>query len=136
MPIESEKKIRDILTTARTIAVVGASCKPWRDSHRIAGYLKRHGYTIFYVNPTYSEIEGDKCYPDLKSIDKPIDIVDVFRNPDAVNEIVDEAIAVNAKTVWFQIGIINETAAQKAETAGIQVVMDHCIAIDHTSLIQ
>ncbi len=136
MSIEDGKKIKEILITAKTIAVVGASSKPWRDSHRIAGYLKRHGYTIFPVNPTYTEIDGEKCYPDLESIGKPIDIVDVFRNPDSVGETIDEAIAVKAKTVWLQIGVINEAAAQKAEAAGIQVVMDHCIAIDHTRLIQ
>ena len=102
MPIEDDKIIKEILTIAKTIAVVGASNKPLRDSLRIVQYLKREQYCVFPVNPMYAEIDGEKCYPNLSSIEKPIDIVDVFRNPDAVDEIVVEAIAVKAKTIWLQ----------------------------------
>ena len=134
MPIEDDNKIKEILTTAKTIAVVGASSKPLRDSHRILQYLKREGFKVIPVNPKYTEIDGVKCFPDLESIGIPIDIVDVFRNPDAVDEIVAEAIAVKAKTIWLQLGVVNGTAARKAEKAGLQVVMNHCIAIDHSRL--
>lgn len=134
MPIEDDAKIRELLTAAKTIAVVGASSKPWRDSNRIAQYLKSQGYTVIPVNPTYTEIEGEKCYPNLRSVGVSIDIVDVFRNPDAVDGIVDDAIAAQAKSLWLQLGVINEQAARKAERAGLQVVMNHCIAIDHSRL--
>jgi predicted CoA-binding protein len=134
MPIEDDNKIKEILTKAKTIAIVGASNKPLRDSRRIAEYLKREGYTVIPVNPAYSEINGEKCYPNLSSIGKPIDIVDVFRDPDTVDEIVDEAIEVKATTIWFQLGVVNPSAAKKAEKSGLNVVMDHCIAVDHSRL--
>ncbi len=136
MPIEDDRIIKEILAAAKTIAVVGASSKPWRDSHRIAQYLKDQGYSVIPVNPTYESIDGEKCYPDLKSVAVAIDIVDVFRNPDAVDAVVDDAIAAKAKIVWLQLGVINEGAAQKAERAGLKVVMDHCIAIDHSRLVR
>ena len=136
MPIESDTTIRDILTTAKTIAVVGASNKPYRDANRIADLLIRAGYAVFPVNPAYSETNGVKCYPDLKSVPVPIDIVDVFRNPEAVDEVADEAIAVKAKTLWLQLGVVNEPAARRAEAAGMQVIMDHCIAVDLRRLIR
>jgi predicted CoA-binding protein len=136
MPIEDDITIRTILTAAKTIAVVGASNKPYRDSNRIAAYLKRKGYRVFLVNPTYSEIDGEPCFPGLASIGAMIDIVDVFRNSDAVPEIVDEAIAVHAKTMWLQLGVIHVQAAQRAEAAGVRVVMDHCIAVDHSRLVK
>ncbi len=136
MPIEDDKKIIDILKSAKTVAVVGASPKPWRDSSRIAQVLMEEGYEVFPVNPNYAEVLGKKCYPDLQSIPSGIDIVDVFRNPEKVEEIIDEAIAVKAKTVWMQLGVVNEQAALKAEQAGLQVVMDHCIAVDHARLIR
>ena len=136
MPIEDDKKIKEILSSSKFIAVVGASSKPLRDSHRIMQYLIREGYVVIPVNPMYTEIDGEKCYPDLTSIGKPIDIVDVFRNPDVLDEIVDEAIAVKAKYIWFQLGVVNAAAARKAEKAGLQVVMDHCISVDHSRLIR
>jgi predicted CoA-binding protein len=135
MPIEDDKKIREILSDSKTIAVVGASNKPLRDSHRIMQYLAREGYNVIPVNPMYAEIDGRKCYPDLASIGQPIDIVDVFRNPDTVDEIVTEAVEVKTKTIWFQLGVVNAVAARKAEAAGLQVIMDHCIAIDHSRLM-
>jgi uncharacterized protein len=114
MPIEDDKKIKDILMTAQTIAVVGASNKPLRDSHRIMQYLKREGYIVIPINPTYTEIDGDRCFPDLISVQRPIDIVDVFRNPDAIDAIVEEAIAVKMKTLWLQLGVVHAAAARKA----------------------
>ncbi len=136
MPIDDDKTITDILKTARTIAVVGASPKPWRDSSRIAQVLMEEGYEVFPVNPNYPEVLGKKCYPDLKSIPSKVDIVDIFRNPEQVEEIIDDAIEVKAKTVWMQLGVVNAQAARKAEQAGLQVVMDHCIAVDHARLIR
>jgi len=136
MPVEDDKKIKEILSASKIIAVVGASNKPLRDSHRIMQYLMRESYVVIPVNPMYAEIDGEKCFPDLTSIGKPIDIVDVFRNPDAVDEIVAEAIAVKAKTIWLQLGVVNAAAARNAEKAGLQVIMDHCIAIDHSRLIR
>lgn len=136
MPIDDEKIVETILRKARTIAVVGASPKPWRDSGTIASFLAAKGYTVIPVNPAYEEVFGMKCFPDLKSIGAPVDIVDVFRNPDDVLPIIDEAIATGAKTVWMQLGVVNEEAARKAEQAGLQVIMDRCIAVDYRRLVR
>jgi uncharacterized protein len=135
MPIEDDSKIKEILEAARTIAVVGASNKPYRDSSRIMEYLKQNGYSVVPINPKYGNVSGVKCYSDLKSAGIKIDIVNVFRKPEAVDEIIDDAIEVGAKTVWLQLGVINRAAARKAEKAGMQVIMDHCIAVDHSRLI-
>lgn len=135
MPIEDADTIKKILQEARTIAVVGASEKPWRDSNSIMHFLKRMGYTVFAVNPKYREIDGGPCYPDLASIPGAIDIVDVFRQPAAVPEIVKEAVAVGAKTLWLQYGVVHEQAAAEAERAGLQVIMDRCIAVEHRQLL-
>ncbi|MEW5799946.1 MAG: CoA-binding protein [Bacteroidota bacterium] len=134
--LNSDLELKKLLTETKTIAVVGASPKPWRDSGEISMFLQRKGYTVFPVNPKYDEVHGMKCYPDLKSIPEKIDMVDIFRNPDEVEPVIDEAIAVGAKSVWMQLGVINETAAQKAENAGLDVVMDRCIAIDHRALVR
>lgn len=136
MPIEDEKTIASILKNAKTIAVVGASPKPWRDSGSIGQYLIHKGYEVFPVNPKYEEVLGRKCYSDLKSIPKKIDIVDIFRNPDQVEPVIDEAISIKAGTVWMQLGVVNKKAAQKAKKAGLNVVMDHCIAVEHSRLIK
>ena len=135
MPIEQEEIIRSILTDSRVIAVVGASPKPYRDSNSIAGFLEAAGYTVYRVNPQYEAIDGKPCYPDLASIPEPIDIVNVFRRSDAVPEIVEESLAVKAKVLWLQFGVIHDEAAARAEQGGIQVLMDHCIAVDHRRLI-
>lgn len=135
MPIEDTDTIRKILQEARTIAVVGASEKPWRDSNSIARFLKHKGYTVYPVNPNYREIDGEQCYPDLASIPAPIDIVDVFRQPSAVPEIVKEAVAIGAKTLWLQYGVVHEQAAAEAERSGLQVIMDRCIAVDYRQLL-
>lgn len=134
MPLEDDKAIRTVLKSARTIAVVGASDKPWRDSNSIVSFLIQQGYTVFPVNPNHSEILGLPCYPDLRAIPKLIDIVDVFRTSEAVPAIVEEAIAVKAKGIWLQLGVIHQDAARKAESHGLQVVMNHCIAVDHRRL--
>ncbi len=134
MPLEDDKAIYALLKSAKTIAVVGASDKPWRDSNSIASFLIQKGYTVFPVNPYHTEILGLPCYPDLRSIPTPIDLVDVFRTPDAVPQIVEDAIAVKAKSLWLQFGVIHEAAARKAEDHGLQVVMDHCIAVDYRRL--
>lgn len=136
MPIEDQDTIERILRNSKTVAVVGASPKPWRDSGSIAQYLMHKGYDVYPVNPAYETVFGKKCYKDLKSIPVEIDIVDVFRNSDVAEEIIAEAIAVKAKTVWLQLGVVNEKAATKAEQAGLQVIMDHCIAVEHSRLIK
>ena len=136
MPIENDAAIRKILAEAKVIALVGASKKPFRDSYRIGQFLLSKKYTVIPVNPNYAEIEGEKCFPDLRSIGQPIDIVDIFRAPDEVGKIVDDAVAVQAKAVWMQLGVVNEKAVQKAESAGLAVIMDRCIAIEYTRLIK
>ena len=136
MPIEDDAAIASILRSSRTIAVVGASPKPWRDSGSISQYLMHKGYEVYPVNPNYKEVFGRKCFPDLQSIGTAIDIVDIFRNPDQVDQVVEDAIAVKAKAVWMQLGVVNEKAAARAEKAGLQVVMDHCIAVEHSKLLR
>ncbi len=133
--ITKEEDLRSLLSEAKTIAVVGASPKPWRDSGAIAEFLVKKGYKVFPVNPQYQEVLGMKCYPDLKSVPEKIDIVDIFRNPDDVMPVIDEAISVGARSVWMQLNVVNEQAAQKAEAAGLRVVMDLCIAVEHRALI-
>ncbi|MDD5757836.1 MAG: CoA-binding protein [Desulfobulbaceae bacterium] len=123
--------LAQILRTAKTIAVVGLSPKPARPSYQVAEYLQRAGYTIIPVNPGHEQILGQRCYPNLESIRQPIDIVDIFRNPQEVPAIVDSAIAIGAKVVWMQLGIIHEEAAAKAKQAGMTVIMDRCLKIDH-----
>ena len=133
--LTTDEELKKLLTESKIIAVVGASPKPWRDSGSIAEFLNRKGYTVYPVNPKYDEILGMKSYPDLKSIPEQIDIVDIFRNPDEVGPVIDEAIAVGAKSVWMQLGVVNEAAAVKAEGAGIRVVMDRCIAVEYRALM-
>lgn len=136
MPIEDDKTIENILRKAKTIAVIGASPKPWRDSGSIAQFLVGKGYKVIPVNPKCQEVLGLKCYPDLRSIGSPIDIVDIFRKPEEVLPVIEDAIAVGASTVWMQLGVVNVQAARRAEEAGLQVIMDRCIAIDHRALIR
>lgn len=133
--LESDEELRTLLTESKTIAVIGASPKPWRDSGEIAAFLMRKGYTVYPVNPKYDEILGVTSYPNLKSIPDKIDLVDIFRNPADVMPVIDEAIAVGAKAVWMQLGVVNEEAAQKADDAGLKVVMDRCIAVEHRALL-
>ena len=130
-----ERAIRQILETAKTIAVVGLSDKPDRDSYQVAEYLQEHGYRIIPVNPTVNEVLGEKSYASLTDIPEQVDIVDVFRKPDAVLPVAQEAIDAGAATLWLQLGVVNQEAAEKAEAAGLQVVMDRCIKIEHGKLL-
>ena len=128
---QNTDQIRKLLATARTIAIVGLSDKKERASNFVGSYLKSEGYTIIPVNPLKQEILGEKCYPDLKSIPVPVDIVDVFRRPDECVNIVKEAIEIKAKAVWMQLGIVNRDAADLALQNGLIVVMDRCVKMEH-----
>lgn len=129
-----DEEIRKILETSRTIAVVGLSDKPERDSYKVAAYLKEHGYTIIPVNPAKTEILGEKSFPDLASIPSPVDIVDIFRNVDAIPGIVDEAIGIRAKVVWMQLGLAHNESARKATAAGLVAVQSKCLKVEHQKL--
>lgn len=123
--------IDDILKNSKTIAVVGASSNPKRDSHRIFKYLLEAGYTTIPVNPGETEVLGQKAYPDLGSLPVKVDVVDIFRRPEFVPGVVDEAIAIGAKAIWMQLGIRHAPAARKAREAGLKVVQDRCIYVEH-----
>ena len=128
-------KIRRILEDSKTIAVVGLSPKPQRPSHRVARYLLAAGYTIIPVNPGQDTIFGLPCYPNLRAIPMPVDLVDIFRRPEAVLPVVEEAIAIGSRFIWMQEGIVNDEAAAKAEAAGLEVIMDRCTMVDHMNLL-
>ena len=132
MPLTNDEDIRELLTNARTIAMVGASDRPNRPSHGVMKILQDHGYRVLPVNPqiTGEHVHGEFVWRELAQIGLPIDIVDIFRRPDAAGDAVDQAIFVGAKAVWMQIGVINEAAAARAEAAGLKVVMDRCPAIE------
>ena len=132
MPLTSDQDIAHLLSRVRFIALVGASDRPGRASHGVMRFLQNHGYRVFPVNPQLAgkEIHGETVHPSLADIPEPIDMVDIFRRPIAAGEAVDEAIAIGAKSVWLQLGVINEEAARRAEAAGLEVVMDRCPAID------
>lgn len=132
MPLTSDADIKALLDAARTIALVGASDRPDRPSYRVMAMLQDHGYRVIPVNPqiTGEHLHGEFVFRELAQIGEPIDIVDIFRRPLAAGEAVDEAIAVGAKAVWMQLGVINQDAAARAEAAGLKVVMDRCPAIE------
>jgi predicted CoA-binding protein len=134
-PPVTPEEIKTILENARVVAVVGLSPKPERPSYRVAQYLKDHGYRIVPVNPGQKEILGEKCYPRLADVPFPVDVVDIFRNVEAIPAIVDEAIAKGAKVVWMQQGLVEPASAEKARKAGLQVVMDRCMKIDHAQFL-
>lgn len=133
--MNSDKEMKEILLSAKTIASVGLSGNQQKESYGIAAYLKEQGYQIIPVNPTATEILGEKAYPDLESVPVKIDVVQVFRKPEDVPPVVEDAIKVGAKVVWMQEGIVNEEAAQRAREAGSQVVMDACMRSTHRRLI-
>ncbi|HEY5626470.1 MAG TPA: CoA-binding protein [Nitrospira sp.] len=133
MQNQSASTIDEILRTCRTIAVVGASSNPARPSNHVAGYMKAQGYRMIPVNPNETNILGESAYPSLGAIPGPIDLVDVFRKPEDVLPIVEEAIAKGAKAVWLQEGIVNDAAAARAKEAGLLVVMDRCWLKEHTA---
>lgn len=128
--------VKRIVTQSRTVAVVGISKKEERDSYRVAAYLKDHGYTIIPVNPQADEILGEKCYAALADIPFAVDVVDVFRNPSVLPGLADEivALAYRPKAVWFQLGVVNNDAAKKIQSAGIDVVQNLCLKIEHARL--
>ncbi len=136
MPVTDDNEIKVLLSSARTIAVIGASEKPWRDSNDIMRYLIEKGYRVFGVNPAYATVLDRPCYPSLKHVPEPIDIVDVFRRSDAVLEIAKEAISVKAKTLWLQLGVINQEGSQLAEKHDMKVIINRCIAVEHRRLIR
>ena len=123
--------IADLLRRSRTIAVVGLSCNPFRPSHGVSAYIQSHGYRIIPVNPNITECLGEKAYGSLLDVSEKIDIVDIFRRPEFVEEVVDQAIQLNVPAVWMQEDVIHEKAAEKARKAGIFVVMNRCILKEH-----
>jgi uncharacterized protein len=125
------ERTRDILTQHQRIAMVGVSGNPTRASYRALVHMKSKGYTVYPVNPSYDEILGLKCYKSLLDIKEPVDIVDIFRRGDTVLPLVDEALEIGAKVFWMQIGVINAEAAAQAAAAGMEVVMDRCVKIEH-----
>jgi predicted CoA-binding protein len=135
MTINDDNELRQILKTIRTVASVGVSSSEEKPSYWIFNYLKEHGYQMIPVNPTASEILGQKTYPDLVTIPKKIEVVQVFRKPEDVPPVVEQAIKVGAKIVWMQKGIINEEAARNAESAGLKVVMNRCMMETHQRLL-
>lgn len=133
--MNSDSEMKEILLSTRTIASVGLSSSMEKESYWIVSYLKEMGYRIIPVNPTAAEILGEKVYPSLSDIPDKVDVVQVFRKPEDVPPVVDEAIKIGAKVVWMQEGISHEEAAQKARAAGLQVVMDACMRATHRRLV-
>lgn len=127
----SSDPIADVLRSARTIAVVGLSDNPLRPSHGVAAYLQAQGYRVIPVNPNISEALGEQAYPSLLDVPEKIDIVDIFRRSQFVEEVVDQAIKLKISAVWMQEEVIHKKAAEKARHAGIFVVMDRCILLEH-----
>jgi predicted CoA-binding protein len=121
----------DAILAMKRVAVVGLSSDPSRPSHDVARYLKRHGYEIIPVNPTETEILGERVFASLSDVPEPPEVVDIFRRSEFVGAVVDDAISVGAKAVWLQLGVIDEIAARKARAAGLLVVMDRCMKIEH-----
>ncbi len=127
-------EIKSIIADAHIIAIVGLSPKENRPSNMVARYLQDAGFTIVPVNPGQTEILGETCYASLHDIPVKVDVVDIFRRSEDVGPVVDEAIAIQAKAVWMQQGVVNDAAAQKAKTAGLGVVMDRCLKVDHHAM--
>ncbi len=131
VPTAEAEQITELLKTAKTIAVVGLTDSPLRPSFGVTQYMRSQGYRIIPVNPNISEWEGEKAYPTLLDVPEKIDIVNVFRRPDAVPEVVEQSIQIKAPAIWLQEGVIHEEAAERARQAGIFVVMDLCILKEH-----
>ena len=136
MPLTRDEDIAELLRETRTIALVGASDNPGRASYGVMKFLQDQGYRVIPVNPriTGEHVHGEFVWRELAQIGDPIDLVDIFRNSDDAAAAVDEAIAIGAKAVWMQLGVINQAAAAKAEAAGLKVVMDHCPKIEFARL--
>ena len=133
---DSDEKLRDILEKSSVIAMVGESNDHYYSSYQVAQYLKEMGYTVYPVNPMIKSVEGDRSYPSLSEVPEPIDIVDVFRDPTHLGGIVNEAIAVGAKTLWAQLGVVssNQEPERKAKEAGLKVVSNRCMRTEHERL--
>lgn len=130
-----DDEIREILTTPMTVAVVGCSPDPTRDSHKVARALQTMGHHVIPVNPQCREILGLRCYGSLRHIDQPVAMVDVFRRSELVPPVVEDAIAIGARVLWLQLGVIHEEAAARARAAGLTVVMDRCPAVEYRRLV-
>jgi predicted CoA-binding protein len=136
MPIVDDiAGLRRILTRSHTIAVVGLSAQWHRPSNFAAKYMQAHGYRVVPVNPTYASVLGETCYPNLRAIPVPVDIVDCFRRAPEMPALADDAIAIGAKVFWMQLGIENDQAAQRAADAGLDVVMNRCVKIEHARIM-
>jgi predicted CoA-binding protein len=129
-----DAKLRAILQETKTIAVVGLSANPWRDSYRVASYLQDRGYRIIPVNPKEHEVLGEKSYGSLSDVPDPIDMVDVFRRPEHTPEVAKQAVQVGAKSLWLQLDIVNDEARRIAEAGGLDVVMGLCLKVEHQRL--
>ncbi|WP_028454267.1 CoA-binding protein [Chitinilyticum litopenaei] len=129
-----DEELRTLLDNTRRIAVVGISDKPSRASHGVAKLMQQWGFTIIPVNPMLDEVLGEKCYPNLLAIPEPVDLVNVFRRPSEVPAIVDDALAIGAPALWLQLDVIDESAAQRAQDAGMTVVMDRCLMVEYGRL--
>lgn len=126
--------LRRILKQSRTVAVVGLSANWYRPSFFAAKYLQEHGYRIIPVNPAYAEVLGEKCYPSLKDIPENVDMVDCFRKSEEIEPLAQQAIEIGARVLWLQLGVVNEKAAKLARDAGLEVVQDRCVKIEHGRL--
>ena len=126
--------IKEILETYKTIAVVGLSSQTWRPSYSVSQYMQGAGYRIIPVNPNETEVLGEKAYASLDDVPEPIGIVDIFRRPEYVPEVVEAAIRRHAKVIWMQLGVANQAAADACNAAGLEVVMDRCILVEHRAL--
>jgi predicted CoA-binding protein len=136
MPIVDDiAGLRRILARSRTLAVVGLSAQWYRPSYFAAKYMQDHGYRIIPVNPRYAEVLGERCYPELRSIPEAVDIVECFSKPAEISAIAEDAIANGAKVRWMQLGIVNERAAARATGAGLDVVMNRCVKIEHARIL-
>ena len=134
MIVDTPGQIRDLLMRAKTVAIVGASDNPARPSFFVFRYLVNNGYTVWPVNPAYKTVDGTQCYQSLTALvqaHRLPDVVDVFRRPEAVPEVVEEAIAIGVKTIWFQYGVVNKAAIERADKAGLDVVADRCMKVEH-----
>lgn len=127
--------IRRILKQSHVIAVVGLSADQWKPSYGVARYLQDHGYRIIPVNPRYAEILGEKCYPSLRDVPHKVDLVDCFRKSEDIPPVAEDAIAIGARVLWMQVGVVNEAAAARAHAAGLEVIMDRCLKVDHAHLL-
>lgn len=136
MTINDSTQLRELLKQARVIAVVGHSDQPYRTSYNIGRYLRDAGYKVYAVNPTIESVDGERAYATLADVPEPIDIVNVFRRAEYLQGVVDDAIAVKAKAVWAQLGVVDHQAAGTAEQAGLSMVMNRCIMVDHRALIR